>query len=197
MEAQLGWEGKTDLLYIFEELFLYHCSALLQLYEKDVILILEVGKERLREVKGKPKVTLVIQRPEPRPPDSGACTCVSCMGGRTTWMGCWGGGGRQWEAEFPLWIASWGWDLLSLKGLAKGSRTRQVPRRTMQAHCEGLWWQSYRTKASQSKQKQKRRPQIRSWGQTLLDLCPPDTVLPQGRSHPSLRSQPAVSWVFV
>lgn len=120
----------------------------MQLYEKGVILILEVGKERLREVKGKPKVTLVIQRPEPMSPDSGAYTCVSCMGGRTTWLGSWGGGGRQWEAEFPLWIASWSLDLLSLKGLAKGSRTRQVPRRTMQAHCEGLWWQSYRTKAS-------------------------------------------------
>lgn len=67
----------------------------------------------------------------------------------------------------------------------------------MQAHCEGLWWQSHRTKASQSKQEQRRRPQIRSWGHTQLDLCSPDTVPPQGRSHPSLRSRPAVSWVFV
>ena len=51
-KAQLGREGKTDSLYAFKELFLYHCSALLQLYEKGVvILILELGKERLREVK--------------------------------------------------------------------------------------------------------------------------------------------------
>lgn len=62
LEAQVGWEGKTDLLYVFKKLFLYHCSALLQLYEKGVvILILDLGKERLREVKSWPKVALVTQ----------------------------------------------------------------------------------------------------------------------------------------
>lgn len=67
----------------------------------------------------------------------------------------------------------------------------------MQAHCEGLWWQSHRTKASQSKQEQERRPQSRRRGHTQLDLCSPDTVLPQDRSQPSLRCRLAVSWVSV
>lgn len=93
LRVQLGLRGKRGKgrkrPKNFKVFYLSYFCASLQLYETGVItFIVEIRRQRLREVKGWPEVTLVIQGPEPCPPDSIICTCVGCSDGRATWLGC-------------------------------------------------------------------------------------------------------------